>query len=136
MTTLPAAAREWLGVPFRHQGRSRNGIDCVGLCVLSLRACGFPVDDVMDYPRDPDGRLLAGLRERLGDPVSGYGVGDIVVAAFPKRERHIAILGDYVHGGLSIIHAWSGGPGRVVEVGFDNRWQARVRGVYRPDLSA
>ena len=25
------AARNWVGVPYRHQGRTRNGIDCVGL---------------------------------------------------------------------------------------------------------
>ena len=28
---IVAAARDWVGVPYRHQGRTRNGIDCIGL---------------------------------------------------------------------------------------------------------
>ena len=30
-------ARTWVGVPFRHQGRSRSGVDCGGIIVVVLR---------------------------------------------------------------------------------------------------
>jgi cell wall-associated NlpC family hydrolase len=36
-----AAARSWLGVPWRHQGRTRQGVDCAGLVVLVGRGLGL-----------------------------------------------------------------------------------------------
>lgn len=43
------AARAQLGTPFRHQGRSAQGVDCVGLLICIGRA--------LDLPRIVGGRL-------------------------------------------------------------------------------
>jgi cell wall-associated NlpC family hydrolase len=34
LNVIVSAARSWLGVPWRHQGRTRQGVDCAGLVVL------------------------------------------------------------------------------------------------------
>ncbi len=132
MSAIVAEARRWIGTPFKHQGRDSFGIDCIGLCVMSLRASGMVVDDITDYPRDPyDGKMERVLRDYLGPPVEELQVGDIVVIAFPVVARHLAIVGDYIHGGLSLIQSWNGGAGRVVEIGMDDKWRRRIVAVHR-----
>lgn len=42
---IVAEARSWVGVPFRHMGRDRGGVDCIGLVVVVARALGIPVRD-------------------------------------------------------------------------------------------
>lgn len=123
-------ARSLLGVPWVHQGRDPTvGIDCIGLLLLCFNA----TDDTV-YGRDADPELFEGRAEfHLGPPVDDEPqVGDVVLLGFGHvgRIRHIAIIGDYPYGGLSIIHTDSI-VGRVVEQRFDNKWRVRVRKVYR-----
>jgi cell wall-associated NlpC family hydrolase len=44
-------ARFWLGVKWRHQGRNRAGIDCVGLIVVVMQRLDLSHYDVQGYPR-------------------------------------------------------------------------------------
>ena len=37
---LDQAARAYIGVPWQHHGRSRHGLDCVGLLFLASRDIG------------------------------------------------------------------------------------------------
>lgn len=46
-------ARSWINVPFKHQGRTRNGVDCVGLVVVVCRALGVSSYDSTVYSRRP-----------------------------------------------------------------------------------
>jgi len=55
-----AAARSWIGVRWQHQGRTRHGIDCVGLVVVVCRELGISDYDSMAYGRDPDARKFLG----------------------------------------------------------------------------
>jgi len=48
------AARFWVGVPWRHQGRTEHGVDCVGLIVMVCRGLGLTSYDSTVYGRDPD----------------------------------------------------------------------------------
>lgn len=104
------AARRYLDTPYRHQGRRMGvGIDCVGLLICVARDLGkiAPDWDVTGYARIPDGvQLLRHLDENL-DTVSQADMapGDIVCVAFQDWPQHVGIVGDYAHGGLSIIHA-------------------------------
>lgn len=124
-------ARELLNVPWVHQGRDPTvGVDCAGLLLYA-----FEVRDDTVYGRNPVGDDLFAQRceAHLGPSVTdGIQVGDVVLLGFGHRGRgrHIGIIGDYLFGGLSIIHTDSI-VGRVVEGRFDGRWQRRVRGVYR-----
>ncbi len=129
--TIDEAARSLIGVPWAHQGRNPAvGIDCVGLLVLSVRACGIPVDDRTDYGRDPDGTLYAALCEWLAGPFTDTQPGDVVLIQFTARQpRHVAIVSEGLYG-LTLIHADSK-HGKVVEHVMDDRWAARIAGAWR-----
>jgi cell wall-associated NlpC family hydrolase len=118
-TQVVEAARAWVGTPFHHQARLKNvGVDCVGLVIgvareLALIDAAF---DVVGYPRVPDGTSLMGIvREHMTEiDRSVMQPGDVVVVSFDRDPQHLGILGNYRHGGLSIIHA-AGLTGRVIE---------------------
>lgn len=65
------AARSYLGTPWRHQGRSRRGIDCGGLVALAMRDIGHPGQDIAGYGRVAyHGSLEACLRDNFGEPLT------------------------------------------------------------------
>lgn len=115
-----ATARTWLGTPFHHQARLQGiGVDCVGLVIGVARTLGLvpPDFDVQAYPRTPDGTSLmhlVHLHMRGLQVDEQMRPGDVVVVRFDADPQHLGILGDYQHGGLSIIHA-AAQPGRVIE---------------------
>lgn len=121
-TTRPdivTAARQWLDTPFHHQARLKGvGVDCIGLVIGVARELALiaPDFDIAAYPRVPDGKTLLPLaREHMTEIERAVmQPGDVVVVSFDKDPQHFGILGDYRHGGLSIIHATSD-PGRVIE---------------------
>lgn len=114
-----AAARQWIDTPFHHQARLKGvGVDCVGLVIGVARELGLiaPDFDVVGYPRVPDGTSLMELAATHMTPIDRAAMqpGDVVVVSFDRDPQHLGILGDYRHGGLSIIHA-AGLTGRVIE---------------------
>lgn len=130
---LDEAARAWLGVPFVHQGRTREGLDCIGLLVKAAEGCGLPISDRTDYPRNPSANKLdLCLKEQLRGPLpkSDMRAGDVVSIEFRGAPRHVAIIGEH-DGRLTLIHT-SFGVGRVVEhsIGSGN-WLPRIHAVYR-----
>lgn len=114
-------ARSYLGTPFHHRGRLPGvGLDCAGILVcaareLALVAAGF---DVPPYTMTPDGRSMVAWCERYMTPVTREAMqpGDAVLLIVDALPQHLGILGDYRHGGLSIIHAAArADPPRVIE---------------------
>ena len=123
---LIADARAWVGVPFRHQGRSRSGIDCIGLLRELAAAHGYTDHDETGYSRLPfDGRMRAVLTQYL-DSVSDLLAGDVVLMSFAGAETHVAL---YTERG-TIIHAYQP-RGKVVEHRLDDKWRRRIVGIYR-----
>lgn len=103
-------ARSYLGTPYHHQARVRGvGIDCVGLLICVARELGtVPADfDITGYGRVPDGvsllRYMSDGLQRVEQ--SDIQPGDCVCVSFAKHPQHVGIVGDYTHGGLSMIHA-------------------------------
>lgn len=122
MTTrahIVEAARAWLGTPFHHQASLKGvGCDCIGLVrgVAVEQGC-VPADfSLPAYARTPDGDQLIELADQHMQRIERTAMqpGDVVAVAFDVDPQHFGILGDYRHGGLSIIHAHSG-HGSVVE---------------------
>ena len=110
MNKTVAITREYIGTPYHHQGRLRgHGIDCVGLVVCVARDLGvLPFDaDVVGYSRIPDGKSLMHHLHAHLDPINKQDMqpGDVLCVAFDRFPQHVGILGNYVHGGLSLIHA-------------------------------
>lgn len=119
MNNIVSIARRWVGTPFHHQARlERVGVDCVGLVICVAREIdAVPADwDVEGYGRVPDGKqLVHHLQQRLVPIAQAeMQLGDVVLVAFDSHPQHVGIVGNYLHGGLSIIHA-SGAHGRVLE---------------------
>jgi NlpC/P60 family putative phage cell wall peptidase len=126
---LVAIARQWLGTPFRHQGRQPGrGLDCVGLVVCAARRCGLGDYDVTNYPRLPQGDALAehmcaaGLTE-VERPTALP--GDVLLMRFTRQAQHVALVTD---GGILHAHQQVG---RVVEHRLDESWRRRIVAAYR-----
>lgn len=92
--------RRWEGVPFHHQGRSRFGIDCVGLAVAALAEQGITVETPANYSRTAQGRALLDRIEgsglvRRAESLHPIEVGDILVFRVGEDPQHVGVaLGD------------------------------------------
>jgi len=63
---IVAVAREYLGVRWSHEGRTRGGLDCVGLIQMVGARFGVPYTDMVGYDASPDGHMfLNHLRDHL-----------------------------------------------------------------------
>lgn len=132
-----AEARDWIGSPYLHQGRLKGqGVDCLGLLIGVGRSLGLvaPEFDVADYARQPEPRRLIAEVGQYLTPISMEQMqpGDVVVTRFEFDPVHFAILADYCHGGLSMIHAVIRGNkrGEVVEHRLDATNRARIFGAF------
>jgi len=127
-----AAARGMLGRQWRHRGRNKLGVDCVGLVVIAAHQAGKPIADHTHYGREPwDGRLAKELQMLCGDPIEPpWQAGDIALIRWGTGEpSHLAIFGDYLYGGLSLIHAHN--LHGVVEHRLDEFHLSCIQEVYR-----
>lgn len=135
MTTgvdVVAAARAELGTRWMHQQRIPGvALDCAGLVIVTARRLGLvaPAFDVNAYPRLPDGSLLAVCGEHM-TPIDDVELGAVIVVSVGSDPQHMGFVGDYRHGGWSIIHAASR-PGRVIETRLMLGDTFRLRGVFR-----
>ena len=123
---LIAAARGYIGVPWRHQGRSRFGIDCVGLLVCAAHDLGIQVADMRAYEREPRAHDLACMLRRHCVSVPVARPGDIVLMGRPST--HVGILTD-AHRPFGLIHVPTNGA--CAEVRFDPDIH-HLRATYRP----
>jgi cell wall-associated NlpC family hydrolase len=132
---IVAAARAVLHTPYAHQGRVAGlALDCAGVPVHVAKSLGVPLVDYTRYGRLPvPAEMRAALDAHLERvPTEQMQPGDVVWIRFEKQPQHLAIVGDYVHGGLSLIHAYnSAGVNRVVEHRMDDVWRSRIVACWR-----
>jgi len=124
MTTpldVTRVARSYIGTPFHHMGRLPGvGLDCVGVLICCARELGLvaPDFDIPAYTPTPDGITMLAWAKQYMTPLSREEIrpGNVILLITDTEPQHLAILGDYLHGGLSIIHAAnSAKPPRVIE---------------------
>jgi cell wall-associated NlpC family hydrolase len=78
---IVATAREWLDVPWRHQGRDREGVDCGGLLIVVARALGVSDYEPPAYGRQPTAGVFLTHLEMFGGvriPIGQADAGDII----------------------------------------------------------
>lgn len=129
-----SAARACIGVRWRHQGRSLQGLDCGGLVVYALARVSRVVRDSIGYGRVAYRSSLEDvLEDNFGDmlPKEGMRVGDVALMRFKGAPSHVGVVGDYIYAGFSLIHAFAQNK-KVVEGRIDDEWQNSIVGVYRP----
>lgn len=116
-------ARTYLGVPYVHQGRTRHGLDCIGLVVRVAHDLGLSAYEISHYARVPSGRLMIRLLKEncQAIPPSTAQPGDLLHIAYGKQPQHLAIVTE-----RGMIHADS--RHGVVEHGLI---PDRIRGAYR-----
>lgn len=133
-----AQAREWIGTPFRHQGHTRGlGCDCAGIVRGVMIELGLMpadphtwpgADEFVGYQRQPNGGALIKAARMFMREIGRAEMqpGDVIVIDWGMGPQHFGILGDYRHGGLSIIQALSVGKrGHVVEHRLDSLMMRR-----------
>lgn len=104
-------AKSFENVPYHHQGRSRFGIDCIGLAIAALRMQGVMVEASADYGKSPRGDQLlreieaSGLVDRLDPRTTEIMPGDILIFTLQHDPQHVGIALD-IPGHM--IHAASG----------------------------
>jgi hypothetical protein len=131
-----AAARSFVGVPWRHLGRARTGVDCIGLVLLAAREAGVELPDPAPYAREPQGtRLLEGI---LGHAprVAETAPGDVLLFRMGLYGGHVGIASVHPAWGVpACLHAYA--PRRqAVEQPMDDELRAALLGAFRlPALS-
>jgi len=125
-SALIEAARSFVGTPFLHQGRTRHGLDCIGLVIASLMKVGVVFyEEPPTYARLPHGdSLLAPLRSYC-TPVDEPEPGVVLAMRFRREVTHVALLT-----GPTIIHAYEGAR-RTIEHCYDRRWRSLTVGQWR-----
>jgi len=130
------AARSYLGVKFRHQGRTRAGIDCVGLLVCVARDLGASDYDATGYNRRAQGLGFLHHFQNNLDQISTQDAkpGDVLVfveSIFPCHTGIMSARHDLPH----LIHAHAP-RGVVLEEPFGDEWRSKLRYAFRfPDLT-
>lgn len=134
LAAFVASARSCLGVPFRHQGRSRRGLDCAGLFAFAVSDIGKPYYNVEAYSREPNNNgLRLAVVANLGPaiPRDQMRHGDIALMTFANEPCHVGIITDYPLGGFALLHTFAQVK-KVVEHRMDQEWLDRIVEVYRP----
>lgn len=104
---IVTAAKSYEGVRFRHRGRDRSGIDCVGLLVAICTDLCLPVTDFQNYKRVSDAETFRDMLLGQTDQSSAGALNDgsIVLlrqAFYPCHCGIISITGERCP---MIIHA-------------------------------
>jgi cell wall-associated NlpC family hydrolase len=128
-----AEARAWLGVPWRHQGRDRAGIDCGGLVIRIGQALGLTSYDVTGYARRAkDFEFLQHFRDGLGMQsvrMAEMRPGDILIFVDGRNPCHSGVL-TWLHDCSHFVHAHAVRR-KVVEEPYAGEWRDAARFVFR-----
>ena len=82
-------ARSYVGVRWRHQGRTRAGIDCIGLVIAVAHDLGLTDYDFTGYGRVPDGKALrATMCEQMDLLSTEPQLGDVLLLRFDRNPLH------------------------------------------------
>lgn len=94
---IVSEARAYVGVPFKHQGRSLMGVDCLGMVVGVAESVGLHIPswikDARDYARQPNAHVLKqGLDEVLVPvPRIDAAPGAVLLMAYGRTPQHVGI---------------------------------------------
>ena len=95
LDTFLAVVRACVGTPVRHRGRvPGRGLDCVGVPIVALAACGVMVPEPPPYGSVPSpSELRAGLL-RIGAqvPIPERRPGDVLVMFWRGEPAHVGVL--------------------------------------------
>lgn len=122
-------ARSYIGTPFVHQGRTRQGVDCVGFLIVVAREFNLidPDYDYTNYGKFNDPKILLRELDRfmIRKSIKERIEGDIVCFALPSFPCHVAICSNQ----NKIIHALNTRK-KVVEHTLTSSWEKKICSCY------
>ncbi len=122
-------AHEYIGTPFRHQGRIKGvGIDCAGLAIELAKELGLPWVDRRGYDRTGTGtENMRILIETILLKTSKPEPGDLVLFHYfnKKIAQHLGIWTS----ATQFIHAYASAK-KVIKITVNDKWQKRILGSY------
>lgn|GEM_PF-2795110 len=126
-------ARKYIGAPYLHQGRNKNGIDCVGLLIRVAHDLYISDYDIRDYSDVPSGRFMRLELQRIlikKELVEAM-IADVLHICYEYEPQHLAFVSSVSP--MRIIHSDSMARskeyvnGRVVESYVSD---LKIRGIY------
>ena len=127
-------ARQFLGIPYRHGGRDRKGLDCLGLVHLFYRELGIKVPDNDGQPyandwykKDPERllRVLLQFGKPVNLPAEPLQPLDLVYFRMGGAITHAGVMIDH----RSFLHVLTR---QTVQISPLNlAWKRRLRGARR-----
>ncbi|MBN8527691.1 MAG: peptidase P60 [Caulobacterales bacterium] len=133
-----AAARGWLGTPYRHQASEKgDGADCLGLVRGVWREVVGPEPETPppyrpDWAEVEEGELMldAARRRLIEKPVTTAEAGDVALFRICQGAavKHCAVISDVGGPEWRIIHAYWGRA--VVESWMGPWWRRRLAAVF------
>jgi cell wall-associated NlpC family hydrolase len=123
-------ARSYVGVRYVHQGRSRRGVDCLGLILAVCNDCKLLPPDfkpAANYGQIQQGELRKAVEVHCGPPTGLQLCGALALISWPghRHAGHIAFVT-----GPNMIHAYSRSE-KVVEHGLRPPWTRLIYGFYK-----
>ncbi len=114
-------ARTWLGVPWVHQGRSRQGVDCAGVLIKTTEHFYLPGEDMHGYGRAPGPEFRRRIKQFTLPvnpmvPIHGA-IGIFHDTVMPCHTGVFAVCSET--GRVTVIHS-DAGKRRCVEEGYDD----------------
>jgi cell wall-associated NlpC family hydrolase len=121
-------ARKYINTPFRHQGRDKNGLDCIGIIVVPLINLKMidKSEDSTKYKRYGLSKNLISILLKYCEIVEKINLrpGDIILFS-KQNSQHLAI-----YTGTGIIHA-NNLVGKVVEHSLSEDTYNTISKVFR-----
>lgn len=116
-------ARKWLGVRFRHQGRTVHGIDCAGLVAVVGNELGLIDFDYTTYKRQSLPHVFIDTFRGIMKEKSMMDrlPGDVLLTRSMDHTCHSVFFSEMPDGSESMIHAYAI-TRKVVEEPFDGDW--------------
>ena len=132
MNAIVAAARSWIGTPYRHQASVKGvGCDCLGLLRGVWREVVGPEPEAVpayapDWAEAGGDGLLAAARRHLVEAPDGIAPGRVLLFRFRDHlpAKHCAIAAS----ATTMIHAHDGAA--VAEVAIRPWWGRHLAGVF------
>lgn len=130
---LIAEARKLIGVPWRHEGRTQQGVDCIGLVILSGLNAGVDffeeigIAPIGVYQRKPAPELIRLVATHCKPTTAEPGALVVFKFGCDSYPRHFGLLTD----AGTVIHAEQKTRKRVIEHGYRSHWLRWTDSVWR-----
>lgn len=129
--------KSFVGTPYHHQGRDRNGLDCVGVIIAALRRQGIDPPAPADYGKNSPGDSLLRHIDRCGlfykIPADQRLPGDMLVFAIGRDPQHLGLLIERPEAGPEIMVHSADVIMKVQAATLGEAWIKRIAAVYRPN---